>query len=220
MSYKKIPNISARDIATILGINPYQTPYQLLEDKIEKKYPFFGNKFTDHGNKYENQAIKSFEKYIGSCINKEQVSIHHSEYKWITGRLDGIIEHSDSKKRKRTKQISVIEVKCPLKEDRNDELTEDNIPIQYWSQCQVYMNLINVDYTYYVEYYIKPDDDPDNAKLYVIKIKRNNKWWETSLPKIILFYEEMKIYYEKGNLETHPVRIAENLWKQKFMQTK
>ena len=43
---KKIPNINARDFATILNINPYQNAYQLLEDKIEKKYPFFGNKFT------------------------------------------------------------------------------------------------------------------------------------------------------------------------------
>ena len=30
----KIPNIYARDVATILGINPYQTAYELLEDKI------------------------------------------------------------------------------------------------------------------------------------------------------------------------------------------
>ena len=43
---KNPPNINARDFATILNINPYQTPFQLLESKIENKYPFFGNKFT------------------------------------------------------------------------------------------------------------------------------------------------------------------------------
>ena len=37
----KIPNIYARDVATILGINPHQTAYELLEDKIEYKHPFF-----------------------------------------------------------------------------------------------------------------------------------------------------------------------------------
>ena len=31
--------------------------------------------------------------------------------------------------------------------------------------------------------------------------------------KIILFYEEVKKYHNLENLDTHPVRIAENLWK-------
>lgn len=47
-SYKKVPNINASDFATILGVNPYQSVYELLEKKIEKKHPFFGNKFTKH----------------------------------------------------------------------------------------------------------------------------------------------------------------------------
>ena len=219
MLYKnnKIPNINARDFATILGLNPYQTAYELLEDKIEKKHLFFGNKFTDHGIRYENLAIKSFEKYIGLCINDEQVKVTHSEHNWITGRLDGILQEEEEKggKRKRYKQLCVIEVKCPLKDDRVDELNEDNVPIQYWCQCQVYMNLIDCDFAYYIEYYIKPNDDPKNAKLYTVKIRRNKDWWNVSLPKIILFYEEIKFYHEKKSLDTHPVRITENKWKNK-----
>ena len=35
-SHKKVPNINARDFATILGVNPYQSVYELLEEKIEK----------------------------------------------------------------------------------------------------------------------------------------------------------------------------------------
>ena len=62
MNKNKIPNITARDFATILDCNPYQTVYELLEDKIENKHPFFGNKFTEHGIKYENQAIEKFEE--------------------------------------------------------------------------------------------------------------------------------------------------------------
>jgi len=37
----KIPKINARDFATILGLNPYQTAFELLENKIENKHCFY-----------------------------------------------------------------------------------------------------------------------------------------------------------------------------------
>ena len=37
-----------------------------------------------------------------------------------------------------------------------------------------------------------------------------------SLPKIMLFHEEVKKYCEQGSLETHPVRLAEKEWQKKF----
>ena len=99
---KKILNINARDFPTILGINPYQSGYQLLESKVEGKYPFFGNKFTEHGNKYEKLAIKTFEKIIDTDIDIYQSNRKHNEYNWITGRFDGITETKvKNKKRKR-----------------------------------------------------------------------------------------------------------------------
>ena len=219
----KLPNISARDFATILGINPYQTAYELLEYKVEKKHPFFGNRFTENGNRYEKYAIEAFESKYNLKVESEQSNIKHEDYDWITGRLDGvfmdtIIDTSvDGKKRKRN-DISVMEVKCPMKNDREDELTMATIPLHYWSQIQVYMNLIDCEYGYYVEYYIKPNDDKSNAKMYVLKVKRDRKWWNLSLPKIKLFYEEMRKYYELGNLEIHPVRMMENKWKMKFLK--
>lgn len=216
MNTKKRPNITARDFATILDLNPYQTAYELLEDKIENKHPFFGNKFTEHGIKYENQAIEKFEETTGISVDKNQFNINHNEYTWITGRLDGTFIDCLSKKRKRESEICVLEIKCPLKNDRDTELIEDNIPRHYWCQCQVYMNLIDCNYAYYVEYYIKPDDDKRNGKLYYVKIKRDKVWWKKSITGIKKFYDEMISYYNIGNLDKHPVRICENEWKIKF----
>jgi putative phage-type endonuclease len=221
-SYKKVPNINARDFATILGVNPYQSAYELLEEKIEKKHPFFGNKFTEHGNRYENIAIKSFEELTGNRVDSNQSNTSHPEYDWITGRVDGLFNEEVfdeptnlSRKRKRSKnnKLCVLEVKCPLKTDRIEPLTEQNVPMHYWCQCQVYLNMIGCDNVYYVEYYIRPNDNPENAKLYYVKIKKDMMWWEESLVKIKKFYEEMKKYHLLGNLETHPVRISEKIWK-------
>ena len=215
---KKIPNITARDFATILNVNPFQTPFQLLETKIENKHKFFGNKFTDHGIKYEKLAIKTYEIFTGNIVDSEQKNTKHVEFDWITGRYDGItsITEKPTKKRKRSalenSEKCIIEIKCPLKKDRIELLTLDTIPIYYWTQCQVYMNMLGCETTHYVEYYIEPNAHENTGKLYLINVKINRKWWDESLPKIFQFYNEIKIYCEKGNLDEHPVRIAEIEW--------
>jgi putative phage-type endonuclease len=251
---KKIPNINARDFATILNINPYQTPFQLLESKIEKKYPFIGNKCTEHGNKYEKSAIKVYSDITGNIVESKQKNTKHKNHNWITGRYDGITTLNNNKKRKREEQndlalnrkkkrrktcpeediiiknndegISnyeiennkcIIEIKCPFKKDRIEELTLNNIPKYYWTQCQVYMNMLDCENSHYIEYYIEPETkDEESGKLYYINIERDRKWWEESLPKIMLFHEEVKKYSEQGSLETHPVRLAEKEWQKKF----
>ena len=234
---KKIPNINARDFPTILGINPFQSAFELLENKIEGKHLFFGNKFTDHGNKYEQTALDLYEKQTGNKVDSTQKTHKHPEYEWITGRYDGLtfIDHPENtdepqeeykKKRKRytsskcipskkqkTENSCIIEVKCPFKKDRKEELTLDNIPGYYWAQCQVYMNLLNCDTAHYIEFYIEPNTDVSSGKLYTLTIKRDINWWLDSIPTIILFYEEIKKYHELGDLDTHPVRLSEKLWK-------
>ena len=226
---RKIPNINARDFGTILNLNPYQTPFNLLEEKIEKKFPFFGNKFTEHGNRYEQVAIDNYSSVMGIKVDSIQKNIKHPEYEWITGRCDGIIssEYNNSskkitsKKRKITDEcvdkkidnnIRILEIKCPLKKNRSEPLTLENIPKYYWSQCQVYMNMINCEKTHYVEFYIEPNACEKSGVLHYIEIERDYKWWNESLPKIRSFYEEIKKYHELGSLDTHPVRIAETKW--------
>jgi hypothetical protein len=75
------------------------------------------------------------------------------------------------------------------------------------------MNMMDCDNAHYVEFYIKPDSPPESGVIYYITIKRDKKWWEEIFPKIETFYNEMKKYCEIGNLDTHPVRLAENKWK-------
>jgi putative phage-type endonuclease len=244
---RNIPNINARDFATILNINPYQTPFQLLEQKIENKYPFFGNKFTEHGNKYEKIALEVYETNTGNKVEIQQKSIKHNNYDWITGRIDGLTllsnyeedeqndiqdifeQEQNTKKRKRkivnikkNKKIKkqnktcIIEIKCPLKEDRKEPLTIENIPKYYWSQCQVYMHLLDCNIAHYVEFYIKPNDIKENGMCYYIEIKRDDNWWNDNIYKIKLFYEEIKKYHKLGSLDSHPIRIEEKRWEQIF----
>ena len=211
-----MPNITARDFASILNMNPYETPYQCLQSNIIKK-SFFGNKFTEHGCKYEKSAIEMYEKETNNKVNTEQVNCSHPEYEWITGRVDGTTiinkKYSGNKKRKIE---CVIEVKCPIKK-QVEQLSIDNIPIYYWAQCQVYMNMLNYDITHYVEFYIEPNAEIETGKLMYIEIKRDIEWWDKVLPKIKLFYDEMVKYSTLESLENHPIRIKEKEWEKKFI---
>lgn len=227
MIKRKIPNINARDFGTILNLNPYQTPFNLLEEKIEKKFPFFGNKFTEHGNKYEQVAINNYIENTGNKVDSIQRNVKHPEYEWITGRCDGISIKEDKKTKKRKisevyevnevpNEKRIIEIKCPLKKNRSEPLTLENIPKYYWSQCQVYMNMFDCDKTHYVEFYIEPNASETSGILHYIEIERDYEWWEKSLPRIKSFYEEIKKYHELGSLDTHPVRIIEKEW-EKFL---
>jgi len=141
------------------------------------------------------------------------INIKHCKYDWISGRLDGIIKQEyelKRGKRKREEKKYVVEIKCPLKNDREEELTLENVPKHYWSQCQVYMQMIQSDYTYYIEYYF-----PD--KLYYVKIERDDKWWKENIKKVEKFYKEVKYYKEKGSLEEHPIRKTEKKWIKKIL---
>ena len=215
-----MPNITARDFASILNENPYETPYECLKSKIEKKN-FCGNKFTEHGNKYEKIAIEMYEKETGNKVNIQQINCKHPEYNWITGRVDGttVLNKQDPKEKKRklnTNVNCIVEIKCPMKK-KEEPLTLENIPIYYWMQCQVYMNIFNYNITHYVEFYIEPDSDIKTGELYYVEIKRNKKWWSKVIPNIKLFYEEIIKYYELGSLETHPVRLVAKEWDNKFI---
>ncbi len=57
--------IGSSDIATIMGANPYQTPYQLWEEKCGIKDAFDGNRFTQHGELCEPHAREYLKNVTG-----------------------------------------------------------------------------------------------------------------------------------------------------------
>lgn len=214
-----MPTITARDFSSILNLNPFETAYECLKSKIIKKN-FYGNKFTEHGNKYESYAIKMYENYTGNKVETQQLSCKHPKYEWITGRVDGVTilnkQPQKQKKRKLNANMDcIVEIKCPMKKPEAP-LTHKTIPIYYWIQCQVYMNILNYDIAHYVEFYINPNDDQDKGEIFYLEIQRDKKWWKTTLPKIKKFYKEVLKYHENGNLENHPIRIEEKKWEKSF----
>ena len=199
-------SLYATEISTVLGLSPYETSWMLLEKKIEKKHKFTGNKFTEHGNKYENSALIKYQNDSNISVIKDNNTIRHKEHSWISGIVDGITENN-----------KIIEIKCPYRRKRNLNSLED-IPKQYWVQCQVYMNILDIKETTYIEYYVKPGSPTDGTSgtISTFNIKKDQNWWENNQPKIIKFYEELLKWYNIGSLDNHPIRVREKEWEQTF----
>ena len=112
--------LTSSDLDTVLGSNKYQKPIDVLFKKCGMAMPFNGNKFTRHGQKYEDEAIDHYCK----MFDKETLSfglLPHPSIEFLGGSPDDI-----------TTDGIVIEVKCPLAR----KIVTGEIPEHYISQIK------------------------------------------------------------------------------------
>ena len=169
--------LTASDVATAIGKNPYSSPKQLL---INKRKPSGGHRFeteaTAHGTKYEDVAIKKFEEVTGHKVHDVGIFVH-PEHTWLGGSPDGL-----------TETCELIEVKCPLKREIKHE-----IPTYYYPQVQVCMETLNIDKCYFIQY--RPVMEPgDTEILDILEVPRNKEWFAEYLPVMRSFWDVVLAY--------------------------
>ena|ERR1700679_546576 len=130
--------ITSSDAAVILGVNPWKTVGQLLEDKlrgtlIEK------NAAMQRGSDLEEPARETF-------VMKSKIYVHpavviSNEHAWMMTSLDGL---SDCKKK-------AVEIKCPG-EKTHRKAIKGQIPGYYYAQCQHHIATAQLDELYYFSF--------------------------------------------------------------------
>ena len=78
--------ITASDVASILGYNPYESKLNVLEKKI--KNIIVNSNAVNHGNKFEPMAIKEYKKIKNTKISDVGLIIH-TKYNWLGASPDG-----------------------------------------------------------------------------------------------------------------------------------
>ncbi len=193
--------LSARTIGTLLGKSPWQTPWQCFIEKVTGNSAFSTNAAMQHGLRYESQAVDSYRIHTKNEVETPTKTFVHPSYSFITGKIDGLVTKDNGKK-------AILEIKCPYTKkfpDSNDQ--EWSVKDFYWIQVQIYMEILNVNETHFVEYYID-----DNRSLFRMKtITRDKQWWFDNQPTIENRYKEILLYKEIG-LEKHPVYRTIKLW--------
>jgi putative phage-type endonuclease len=126
--------ISASDIATAIGMNPYQKKKDLILKKCNAGPPFRGNKFTQWGVKYEQVATLIYEFKEKETV-VEYGLILHEDITFIGASPDGI-----------TLSGIMLEIKCPYTRNINKKGKYGLVPAYYWVQVQIQLEVCKLKY--------------------------------------------------------------------------
>lgn len=119
--------IGGSDAAAVLGYSRWHSAYDVWRDKITDDVADADNESTRRGTRREPELIQEYSNLTGKAVYKAPHLIH-PEINYVCANLDGIIPGE-----------RVIEAKTSRRRDGwGDEGTED-VPIDYYLQCQHYM---------------------------------------------------------------------------------
>jgi len=80
--------IGGSEIATILGINPFCTPFQLFLEKTGRLPAFEGNENTRAGKVMEHVIGVMYAERAGVKLRRINRTLRHPKYPWLIGHID------------------------------------------------------------------------------------------------------------------------------------
>ena len=169
--------LSASDCAAVIGQNKHASYDDVMKKKLGLGKPFKSNVATQHGVKYEDVALKAFERITKiHVIPRDFGLVKHSKYPFIGASPDGITFEANPR---------LLEIKCPYYRVPKPGY----IPEYYIPQMQQQMAVFNLDSCFYFEYW--PSSTFQEERYLLTEIKREPLWLFTHLPKIQDFVNEM-----------------------------
>lgn len=177
--------LTASDVAAALDIKPYASyrgspRAELLQKKLSGS-SFTGNRFTEHGNKYEDEARSKYEVF-----NSEKVLefglLQHPTIPWLGASPDGI-----------TLSGKVVEIKCPMSRD----IIPNEIPHHYYPQVQIVMEVCDLDEAVFIQYKPFSITWPYPEQFFVTNVARDKQWFKSVLPALESFWNQMNSHTTK-----------------------
>ena len=199
--------LTSSDAGTVLGLNPYQKPVEVLFKKCGHGKPFTGNVATLHGQKYEDEAIEMYCRAMGKrnhdfgLIGFDEVKrpndIHaHERYTngipWMAGSTDGVAEDV-----REAEDLILLEVKCPFRR----KIVHGKCPPYYYPQVQLNMAILNIEKADYIEY--KPAANGEPMVMNIVRIQRDRDWFDKNFPILESFWNSV-VEWRSKDITEHP----------------
>lgn len=174
-------HLTASQIASACGENPYESPIMALRRKVGTVPSFTGSAATEHGNKYEDVAIEKYERQTGRKVISFGLmdSLNENE-DWLAGSPDGI-----------TSCGRLIEVKCPYRRKPNG-----TVPSHYVHQIQTLMHILKLEVCDFIEYV--PAGVWQEEIFTVVEVRRDHFFWWRIFPKLVRFWDQVKTKRAEG----------------------
>lgn len=134
--------LGSSDAAVLLGVSPWKTYIQLLDEKLglwQPEFNIYQTRAMERGKTLEPAVRKLFEAYRGEKYPDKL--FEHPEYPYMRASLDGYHKKSSTS----------IEIKCPSKKDHAEAL-DNRLPEKYMPQVQWQMLVGGISQSYYVSW--------------------------------------------------------------------
>lgn len=158
---RRYAGIGGSEVASVLGLNPYQTKKQLWNVKTGREKPFAGNSNTYWGHVLEAVVADEYAKVTGRKIRVSNKHYNGSKIgaPWLVGNIDRLIIGDDDR------PTSILECKTCTDEYKTDSEGEkdwgngnvymdgkcvkedDCVPVNYLLQVQHYMAICDKEVT-------------------------------------------------------------------------
>lgn len=191
--------IGASEVASILGLNPYEDAYKLWQYKTGRIKPKKENAAMKRGAELEPEALEAVKKRLKHTDIRQYFGIH-PEYKFASASFDGV----DLDKK------FIVELKCPSKALNFKTIFTDGIPIYYYPQIQwqlmIAKKLWDIDTAYFCSYF--PDGayvtnystfKEEKHSLIVIDFNLNEKYCNDAVEVVKTFHKFVESnHWEQG----------------------
>ena len=162
--------IGASEAATILGINPWESAYDLWRRKVGLLEPTKKTEAMQRGLDLEDEASAKFEAITG--LDTKPIVLQHKNIPYMIASLDGFNQQTHD----------FVELKCP-NQATHDLAKEGKIPEYYMAQVQHQIEVLGVNEGYYATY--------RNGEMHIVEVERNQKLIDHILESQEDFYSRM-----------------------------
>ena len=142
---KRRAGIGASDVAGIVGLSPYVTPFTVWAEKV-KGTQKTATEAMDWGRKLEDVVLDEYQERTGLWVYDRQLLVRHPKHEWAMATLDGVAyESTDAPmvlSERRLSALNNVEVKTDGRYGRWSE-----IPDHYQIQTQWQMFVTGMEHT-------------------------------------------------------------------------
>ena len=141
--------LGGSDAGTILGVNPFQTAYELWRVKVGIDEPFAGNQATAWGHYFEDLVARAASERLNVQFRRSNTRYKHPEHSWLVAHIDRMSRQDD------------LLLECKTTTSRssrfwgadglvitNSESAAGVIPLQHYWQVQQYLLLTRLNKAY------------------------------------------------------------------------
>jgi len=195
--------LTASNIASCLGINPYKKKLEYLEEKAgvrpREVFNEFQRKMMQYGNDNEDFALKV---YMETWCPQHGIAppeifrfglVAHPQFAWLAGSPDGIAEIVDPATGKSMRTL--LEVKCPGRR----VIKPGEVPAHYMPQLRLLMEIFDLDQAHFIEW---KGDGIETKEFSVTVVPRDRGWLQSIMPTLLDCWAQIQAMRKQAEIES------------------